>query len=865
MKSKENIYSLKTFGLFLLVIIILVLIFLGCYVENKGVYIFPGDSVEQMYQFYLGGWERIHAGTLSQFDWSLGVGGNIMAYVYYFLTSPFFYITLFFPREGMQYLMLNLNSLKIFLLFISTYYWASKITGNKSSKIIASFIITFSGWVFFYYAYNMFLDAFILYPLILGLTEEYLKNNKYVALTCCIGILGIINYYFLYMFLPFLCVYALIRYVNVNQLGFNFKLMIKVGLKFVGIILLGICLSAVILLPCGFLVMQNNRFMTNEISYFDTSGINEIVYFFSTLFTPVFERFNASYLIPEHTHEFIGWGGGCSLFAFIITPLLLPLVFCLKDKCKRNSLVISYCMLLLLLNFQYGWYLLQRSIDTRWLYMFLFVDALALIEINEELEDKRLNSRKLIFSFMISSSVIAVLLLNMLHHHYWPRKQMIEVGMVSTLMIIFMMCYVVYYNSRKKRTWFLLTILTLEAIASGRIFVAYNYGIDQTFFEQPEQSTEAIEYIKRIDHGYYRILYGSESYQIPGAPGAFVITTPNEPFSKNYPGFSFYNTIYNTETSDYYNRTSPNWFVSEAMGRNKIYNLMSAKYWITYDYESQIPDDYELLYKDKDTGFSIYKNPYFLELGKTYDKTINKEFFDSLPVLLKDRIMLDYLVTEESTNFEYELNDNFIFLGQLPECSTRELVLEDPISNGNLYVVNYGVTEIIISLYNDNELLKVYPYSQYNYVDLRIDDNMEVNRIVVEGENYSGVAAFMDVYFEPNDGSYDQWYQQTQQEKFENVLFDRDYISADINLTDERYIFTSIPYDKGWKVYVNGEKVPYEKVNLGFIGLRLGSGNYHMEFRYEIPYLKVGAIISLGSLMILILLSLRNSKKFRKS
>ena len=78
-------------------------------------------------------------------------------------------------------------------------------------------------------------------------------------------------------------------------------------------------------------------------------------------------------------------------------------------------------------------------------------------------------------------------------------------------------------------------------------------------------------------------------------------------------------------------------------------------------------------------------------------------------------------------------------------------------------------------------------------------------------------------------------------------------------------IFFTIPYDKGWKVYVNGEKVPYEKVNLGFIGLRLGSGNYHLEFRYEIPYLKVGAIISLGSLMILILLSLRNSKKFRKS
>ena len=89
----------KKIGLPMIVIIIVFLIFLNCFFYNQGIYIFPGDSVEQMYQFYLGGWERIRSGTLSQFEWSLGVGGNVMSYVYYFLTSPFFYVTLLFPRE----------------------------------------------------------------------------------------------------------------------------------------------------------------------------------------------------------------------------------------------------------------------------------------------------------------------------------------------------------------------------------------------------------------------------------------------------------------------------------------------------------------------------------------------------------------------------------------------------------------------------------------------------------------------------------------------------------------------------------------------------------------------------------------------
>lgn len=855
----------KKIGLPMIVIIIVFLIFLNCFFYNQGIYIFPGDSVEQMYQFYLGGWERIRSGSLSQFEWSLGVGGNVMSYVYYFLTSPFFYITLLFPREFIKYLFLDLNMLKIILLFFTTYYWTGKLTKNIRSRLIASFIITFSGWVFFYFAYNMFLDAFLLYPLILGFAEVYLKENKILPLVLGIGALGIINYYFLYMFVPFLCLYALIRYIEISRNNLSWINLVKAAVKFIGNVLLGIGISAIVLIPCAYLIMNSSRFTENTVKLFDTIGLNELIYFVSTIFSPVFDRFNASYYIPEYTHDFIGWGGGCSLFALIITPLLLPLLLCLKDKVKRNSYLSCYLLLSAILIFQYLWYLLQRSIDTRWTYMFLILNAMTLIEINDELEQDLIKKRCLWFSGGLTIICILGFLLNMYLNHYWPRKQLIEVGIVSLLEIVFVIIYVIYYQLKKRHSWILIFVLALEAIASGRIFVAYNYGINYNYFEQPEHSTEAIDYIKSMDDGYYRILYASESYQIPGAPGAFVITTPNEPFAKNYPGFSFYNTVYNVETDEFYDRSRSNWFVSEAMGRNKVYNLMSAKYWVTYDFETQIPEHYEFYYRDKQSGYTVYRNPYFIELGKTYKETINKDYFKTLPVFLQDQVMQDYLVTEFSENNVYELNSNLEYVGQLADEKHREFKLDVPLSNGTLYIINYGVSEITLSLYSDDNLICSQPYSQYNYVDINLSNNMEIDKIVVEGENNSGVAAFMDVYFEPNDGSYDQWYQQIQQEKFENVLFDRDYISADINLKDERYIFTSIPYDKGWKVYVNGEKVPYEKVNLGFIGLRLGSGNYHLEFRYEIPYLKVGAIISLGSLIILILLSLRNSKKFRKS
>lgn len=83
---------------------------------------------------------------------------------------------------------------------------------------------------------------------------------------------------------------------------------------------------------------------------------------------------------------------------------------------------------------------------------------------------------------------------------------------------------------------------------------------------------------------------------------------------------------------------------------------------------------------------------------------------------------------------------------------------------------------------------------------------------------------------------------------------------------DRRVLFTSIPYEKGWKASVNNtdtECVPV--LNNTFIGLILpGKGEYEIELKYHCPGAKAGAILSLAGIVLFVLqlvLEKKNSKR----
>lgn len=65
--------------------------------------------------------------------------------------------------------------------------------------------------------------------------------------------------------------------------------------------------------------------------------------------------------------------------------------------------------------------------------------------------------------------------------------------------------------------------------------------------------------------------------------------------------------------------------------------------------------------------------------------------------------------------------------------------------------------------------------------------------------------------------------------------------NATITASRDVPVFFSIPYENGWSAYVNGEKVDIEKVNVGFMAIRVNAGtNVKIEFKYRTPGLLLG-------------------------
>ncbi len=77
--------------------------------------------------------------------------------------------------------------------------------------------------------------------------------------------------------------------------------------------------------------------------------------------------------------------------------------------------------------------------------------------------------------------------------------------------------------------------------------------------------------------------------------------------------------------------------------------------------------------------------------------------------------------------------------------------------------------------------------------------------------------------------------------------------TATCNFGTERLVFFSVPYDAGWSATVNGEPALIEKVNVGFMSVRVPAGETEIRFEYMTPGLIPGAICSGVCLVLLVL------------
>ncbi len=83
----------------------------------------------------------------------------------------------------------------------------------------------------------------------------------------------------------------------------------------------------------------------------------------------------------------------------------------------------------------------------------------------------------------------------------------------------------------------------------------------------------------------------------------------------------------------------------------------------------------------------------------------------------------------------------------------------------------------------------------------------------------------------------------------------------DLTLEQDGYLATTIPYDIGFKIFVDDQEVEVEKVNDMYIGAPLSSGTHHIHITYNIPGQKLGLLITTISIIITIIIYRKENKQ----
>lgn len=104
-------------------------------------------------------------------------------------------------------------------------------------------------------------------------------------------------------------------------------------------------------------------------------------------------------------------------------------------------------------------------------------------------------------------------------------------------------------------------------------------------------------------------------------------------------------------------------------------------------------------------------------------------------------------------------------------------------------------------------------------------------------------------------------------EKFDNnytlELIKDTYFKGEIDIEKDKYLLITIPYRRGWKVYINGKNTPYLRGTYGFMAIPIEEGEHLIEVKYENSIYFIGMIFSLIGIVIWLVLYKKYVFNFR--
>ncbi len=338
-------------------------------VYDNGYFIFFGDFNAQQIPFYKLAHEAVRSGDIF-WSWGTDLGANFIgSYSFYLLGSPFFWLTLPFPTDFVPYLMGPLLILKFACAALTGYAFLRRFVRNPFSAQIGALLYAFSGFSIYNIFFNHFHEAIIVFPLLLLSLELLITENKRGFFAFMVCICAVTNYFFFFGMVVFAIIYFFVR-VFTGCIKPRFSRFLVLLFEAV----LGLAMSAVILLPAILSIIDNSRVSSINM------GWNAIMYGKEQIYLNIIECFFFPPDLPARPVFFPGadvkWsslGGWMPLFGMVAV-----FAFCgaRKGHWIKRIICVSFVMAMFpILNSAF--YAFNTSYYARWFYMPILMMCLA--------------------------------------------------------------------------------------------------------------------------------------------------------------------------------------------------------------------------------------------------------------------------------------------------------------------------------------------------------------------------------------------------------------------------------------------------------------------------------------------------------
>ena len=829
-----------------------------------------GEALREFFRNLLAGHPK-----LVMWDMSLGYGADILSTLnYYAIGDPLNLLYRFVSPKNTETMYDFMILLRMYLAGITFIMYARKMKKRSYGTVIGALVYVFSGFCFrLGLRHPFFINPMIYFPLLcLGIEKIYQRERPYVFIfAVCVSAMS--NYYFLYMLTIFAVIYAWIRfykYTEENKMKNFFLTILKFGMYYT----LGIAMAAVILLPSVIGFLGNGRYGKGA----DWKSL--IVY-------P-----GKYYLL--FIENFIGYGNmGSNTNAGYLPIVGIVVLFTLfsqrmKHKKYRVAFIASIIALILPI-FGYAFNGFSYA-NNRWAFALSFIVALLTAEMYPRLFVMSKRQQIGIGAGIIIYTVFCIIVNASGEEILKNKGIMAACGLIAVFYILLLIFRRLGYDTQKRIVRVSMAILLLISVGVHGYyrFDPKGYAYTQEFMDQGQAyrtlKEDNIRMLSKVnDPSVYRV--HAEGYRY-----------------KNYGLINHLNTI-----SGYYSITAKcvtdtikgydtlgMQYADKYKGVDQRLGLLSlagVKY-ITVAHNSQVAKDvsskgdvpYGVEKLRKKGNITLYKNKYALPFAYAYDSYMTEQQYEQLNGIGKEQAMLAQIILDQhpadkEIQHNEQRNAPDIQTISLPETRISSpkgkkyaditvsvekdketyLYFKNLVYHGkkngddNFILTGRKGTKGILVTQNDIQQ-KIHIQSTFNpYYFGRKDYIVKINHQTSKAKEKVRLNFLSPGEYEFDDISLitvpkkDVLARLKERKKnsMKQIQYEGNHFRGVYHAKKDQILCVTIPYSKGWKATVNGNRTKIYKANGMFMGIVMKKGTQSVKLDYETPGLKIGAWISL--------------------